>query len=228
MLRILKDQGIDLSKSTFSLYTGPGVTKNYPNAEECLKMLEAMESKRESLKGNFDELKNFKGQVIFNDMGKMYVGEKDLLDVFFHGATKKSEIQKLEEKIKKSEAKIEQMKEVKGQKRLQDRRKQEIADLESNIKDFKSQIDQINEYIPGKHEVRGGGIITTDLNGSILEIEARIGNQPMAENEVLFTLAILQRQGIDLSKISLTTYDANHKKTVHPSAFDYWKNAAIK
>ncbi len=223
MLRSLKHHGLDLSKSTFSLYTGPGVTKTYPNAEKCLEMLEEMKEKREALFCNPQGLQNFKGQIIINDMGKSYRGEDRLLEVFTHSPAKKAQIQQLDLKIKKTEERVNSLKSIKGIKRQQAKRNHEIESLEMRIKDLKQEIDKINEYIPGKQEACGGGIFNTDDAGKIVEIEAKIGNQIMDKKEILFTLATLQRQRIDISKTNLIHYDSKLRQNVVTNAFEFWK-----
>ncbi|HLB58193.1 MAG TPA: hypothetical protein VJL60_05210, partial [Gammaproteobacteria bacterium] len=73
----------------------------------------------------------------------------------------------------------------------------------------------------GKQEVRGGGEITTDDNGKIIKINAKIGDYLLSEKEIKKTLYALKKQGVNLEAIELTMYDQSGRAIIHKNANQY-------
>lgn len=91
-----------------------------------------------------------------------------------------------------------------------------IKKLEKTYSDLQATLNDIREL--GKEVVKGGGVLTTDSEGKITRVDTKIGKKQLSDEEIVFTLRHLKSKSVDISQVTIVTYDNNGNPTEHKDA----------
>ncbi|MDX2345773.1 MAG: serine hydrolase [Legionella sp.] len=74
---------------------------------------------------------------------------------------------------------------------------------------------------PGTQIIRGGGVMTLNAAGEVIEVDAKLGNYVLSPQEIEKTLLTLKQRGVNLESLSLITYDGKGRSIPLQNAHQY-------
>lgn len=138
------------------------------------------------------------------------------------------EIKKLKDKKSTIQARINNLDDLikHGTKRKRDSRRTIKESELLRISEIDKKITKLEDAIKSaprlaKQEILGGGVITTNSNGLIIKIDAKLGDYNLSDKEIKNTLKKLENQGVKLDIVELITYNKLGEQNPSQNAAQY-------